>query len=146
MCRWHTCKRNCQKLLFWMFSTHFIFILHSLPPCIFLGWHFISIFRSMDELHGDVKDLNESLGRLSLLPPGLLKNHFLYSTVAFYVIIKNHFWHLIKHTDTKLTMSLTMSFWSEGWFEVLYSFWTPFCVHVMFNILTFLVIFNRLEW
>ena len=23
----------------------------------------------MDELHGDVKDLNESLGRLSLLPP-----------------------------------------------------------------------------
>ena len=23
----------------------------------------------MDELHGDVKDLNDSLGRLSLLPP-----------------------------------------------------------------------------
>ena len=27
------------------------------------------IHRSMDELHGDVKDLNDSLGRLSLLPP-----------------------------------------------------------------------------
>ena len=26
--------------------------------------------RSMDELHGDMKDLNDSLGRLSLLPPG----------------------------------------------------------------------------
>ena len=25
--------------------------------------------RSMDELHGDVKDLNDSLARLSLLPP-----------------------------------------------------------------------------
>ena len=25
--------------------------------------------RSMDELHGDVKDLNDNLGRLSLLPP-----------------------------------------------------------------------------
>ena len=26
--------------------------------------------RSMDELHGDMKDLNDSLGRLSLLPAG----------------------------------------------------------------------------
>ena len=25
--------------------------------------------RSMDELHADVKDLNDNLGRLSLLPP-----------------------------------------------------------------------------
>ena len=29
----------------------------------------MNIARSMDELHGDVKDLNDSLGRLSLLPP-----------------------------------------------------------------------------
>ena len=31
-------------------------------------WIYV-LYRSMDELHGDVKDLNDSLGRLSLLPP-----------------------------------------------------------------------------
>ena len=36
MCRWHTCKRNCQKLLFWVFSSYFIFILQLLPPCRFV--------------------------------------------------------------------------------------------------------------
>ena len=29
----HTYKRNSQKLLFWVFSSHFICVLHSLPPC-----------------------------------------------------------------------------------------------------------------
>ena len=33
------------------------------------GGVIVNIARSMDELHGDVKDLNDSLGRLSLLPP-----------------------------------------------------------------------------
>ena len=34
MCRWHICKVNCQLTLFLVFSSHFIIILHSLPPCI----------------------------------------------------------------------------------------------------------------
>ena len=35
MCRWHICKLNRQKISFWVISRHFIFILHSLPPCIY---------------------------------------------------------------------------------------------------------------
>ena len=38
-------------------------------PRVFTVFLIIDNARSMDELHADVKDLNDNLGRLSLLPP-----------------------------------------------------------------------------
>ena len=50
----------------------------------------------MDELHGDMKDLNDSLGRLSLLPAG-------------------EYWPpIVQNTDFLLVNKILASYWSQN--------------------------------
>ena len=116
MCRWHTCKLNCQRTLFWVFSSHFIFVLHSLPPCISKIEH--SVKKTTFDLMFLMSMLNRQKNRPRIYKRRIIllisyelkfKKHFIFiSSLAFNFNIAFYYSGVVKISKFYMTLCIYM--------------------------------------